>query len=72
MDAAGGEPSVASLHAHGHPGVTVDEVQAATGFELAVPDDVPTTRLPTPDEIDLIDTVIDRSGQRFTEVPRGT
>ena len=26
-----------------HPGVTVDDVVAATGFELAVPDDVPET-----------------------------
>ena len=24
-----------------HPGVTVDEVVAATGFELVIPDDVP-------------------------------
>ena len=53
-----------------HPGVTVDEVVAATGFELVVPDDVPTSRLPTPDELELIDTVIDPDGQRFTEVPR--
>jgi hypothetical protein len=53
-----------------HPGVTVAEVQDATGFELAVPDDVPTSRLPTPDEIELIDTVIDPDGARFTEVPR--
>ena len=29
-----------------HPGVTVDEVVEATGFELVVPDDVPETRLP--------------------------
>jgi hypothetical protein len=55
-----------------HPGVSVDEVQAATGFDLVVPDDVPTSRLPTPDELELIDTVIDPAGQRFTEVPRGT
>jgi len=54
-----------------HPGVTVDEVQAATGFELAVPDDVPTSRLPTPEELELIDTVIDPTGLRFTEVPKG-
>ena len=27
-----------------HPGVTVDEIVAATGFELVVPDDVPETR----------------------------
>ena len=31
----------------------------------------PTTRLPTPDELDLIDSVIDPAGARFTEVPRG-
>ena len=29
-----------------HPGVTVDEIVAATGFELVVPDDVPETRAP--------------------------
>ena len=29
-----------------HPGVTVDEVQDATGFDLVVPDDVPETRSP--------------------------
>ena len=27
-----------------HPGVTVDEIVAATGFELVIPDDVPETR----------------------------
>jgi len=54
-----------------HPGVTLDEVQAATGFELAVDGDVPTSRLPTPDELELIDTVIDPSGLRYTEVARG-
>ena len=53
-----------------HPGVTVDEVVAATGFELVVPDDVPESRLPTPDELELIETVIDPDGTRFTEVPR--
>ena len=42
-----------------HPGVTVDEVVAATGFALAVPDDVPETRCPTPEELDLIRTVLD-------------
>ena len=30
-----------------HHGVTVDEVVAATGFDLVVPDDVATTRVPT-------------------------
>jgi acyl CoA:acetate/3-ketoacid CoA transferase beta subunit len=53
-----------------HPGVTVDEVVAATGFELVVPDEVPESRLPTPDELELIQTRIDPSGTRFTEVPK--
>jgi acyl CoA:acetate/3-ketoacid CoA transferase beta subunit len=52
-----------------HPGVTVDEVRAATGFDLVVADDVPTSRLPTADEIELIATVIDPQGLRLTEVP---
>ena len=34
-----------------HPGVTVDEVAAATGFELVMPDDVPPTREPTAEEL---------------------
>ena len=36
-----------------HPGVTVDDVVAATGFELAIDADVPTSRLPTDDELDV-------------------
>ena len=52
-----------------HPGVTVEEVQAATGFDLVIPDDVPASRLPTPDEIELIDSVIDPKGLRLKEVP---
>jgi len=52
-----------------HPGVTVEEVQEATGFELAVPDDVGESRLPTPEELELLGTVIDPDGTRFREVP---
>jgi acyl CoA:acetate/3-ketoacid CoA transferase beta subunit len=52
-----------------HPGVTVDEVVAQTGFELVVPDDTPTTRLPTDDELQLIREVIDPNGLREKEVP---
>lgn len=52
-----------------HPGVTVDEVVAATGFELAVSDAVPESRLPTPDELRLIREVIDPAGLREKEVP---
>jgi acyl CoA:acetate/3-ketoacid CoA transferase beta subunit len=53
-----------------HPGVTLDEVAAATGFELAIPDgDVPDTRMPTPDELQLLGEVIDPKGTRYREVP---
>jgi hypothetical protein len=51
-----------------HPGVTVDEVVAATGFELVVPDEVPTSREPTDDELALI-TELDPTNSRGREVP---
>lgn len=37
-----------------HPGVSVDEVIANTSFELVIPEQVPTTRLPSDDELRLI------------------
>jgi acyl CoA:acetate/3-ketoacid CoA transferase beta subunit len=52
-----------------HPGVTVDEIVAATGFELVIPDDVPESRLPTDDELGLIRDVIDPTDLRSREVP---
>jgi acyl CoA:acetate/3-ketoacid CoA transferase beta subunit len=52
-----------------HPGVTVDEVVAATGFDLVIPSDVPTTREPTAEELHLIREVIDPNGTRYREVP---
>jgi acyl CoA:acetate/3-ketoacid CoA transferase beta subunit len=54
-----------------HPRVTVDEVVAATGFDLVVPDDVGESRTPTPDELRLIREVIDPDGTRDTEVAPG-
>jgi acyl CoA:acetate/3-ketoacid CoA transferase beta subunit len=42
-----------------HPGVTVDDVVKATGFELAIPEVVPETRLPTGAELALIRERID-------------
>jgi acyl CoA:acetate/3-ketoacid CoA transferase beta subunit len=51
-----------------HPGVTVDDVVAATGFDLVVDGDVPETRSPTPDELAVIDAV-DPTGLRYREVP---
>jgi acyl CoA:acetate/3-ketoacid CoA transferase beta subunit len=51
-----------------HPGVTVDEVVAATGFPLAT-DDVQETRMPTDEELRLIRDVLDPKGLRNKEVP---
>ena len=53
-----------------HPGVTVDDVREATGFELTlVGDDVPETRLPTAEELILIREVLDPRALRHREVP---
>jgi acyl CoA:acetate/3-ketoacid CoA transferase beta subunit len=51
-----------------HPGVNVEEIVEATGFELVVPSVVPDTRLPTPHELELIRTVLDPRGLRDREV----
>jgi acyl CoA:acetate/3-ketoacid CoA transferase beta subunit len=51
-----------------HPGVNVDDVVAATGFELEIPADVPESRLPTDTELAIIAT-IDPDGTRHQEVP---
>jgi hypothetical protein len=52
-----------------HPGVTVADVIAATGFDLVVPDDVPESRLPTDEELRWIREVIDPLGLGEKEVP---
>ncbi|MEU0218733.1 CoA-transferase [Streptomyces sp. NPDC006265] len=51
-----------------HPGVTVDQVKEATGFELTVPDEVPATREPSDEELRLIREVVDPAGARAREV----
>lgn len=51
-----------------HPGVTVDDVVQATGFELVIDDDVPQTRLPTADELAAL-TRLDPGDLRANEVP---
>jgi len=45
-----------------HPGITVDEVKARTGFELVVPDRVPVTGLPTVAELDILRRRVDPQG----------
>jgi len=52
-----------------HPGVTVEEVVENTGFELAVPAEVPTTREPTESELMIIRNVLDPKTLRDREVP---
>src|SRR3984957_11089421 len=51
-----------------HPGVTVDDVVQATSFALTIGDDVEETRLPTPEELDLLRTVLDPGSLRDREV----
>ena len=51
-----------------HPGVSVDDIVSATGFSLTIPSDVPTSRLPTLEELVFINESIDPTGARFTEV----
>lgn len=45
-----------------HPGYTVADVVANTGFELVVPDEVPTTTPPTDFELKALRTQVDRNG----------
>jgi acyl CoA:acetate/3-ketoacid CoA transferase beta subunit len=52
-----------------HPGVTAGDVTAATGFPLAIPGDVPVTRLPTGQELALIRGQLDPAGLREREIP---
>ncbi len=55
-----------------HPGVTLDEVREASGCDLHVDADgpVPETRLPTTEELILVNEVLDPTGMRFKEVPQ--
>lgn len=51
-----------------HPGVTIDEVAENTSFEMVVPDDIPESRVPTSEELDLMEQ-LDPNGMRHNEVP---
>ena len=37
-----------------HPGVTIQQIKENTGFDLIIPKDVPTTELPTYEELELL------------------
>jgi acyl CoA:acetate/3-ketoacid CoA transferase beta subunit len=51
-----------------HPGVSVDDIVAATSFPLSIPDGVAETRLPSPDELHLLRSVLDPGALRDREV----
>ena len=51
-----------------HPGVTIEQVQAATGFELLLPEDeVAVTRVPTQSQVRMIRENIDPDNMRKRE-----
>ncbi|MGH3411891.1 MAG: CoA-transferase subunit beta [Marmoricola sp.] len=54
-----------------HPGVSVDDVRAASSFEIAPPEsgEVPRTREPTSGELMLVRELLDPRGLRDKEVP---
>jgi hypothetical protein len=51
-----------------HAGFSVDDVVAATGFELEIPHDVDATPMPDDDDLRLIADIIDPGEQRYAEV----
>jgi acyl CoA:acetate/3-ketoacid CoA transferase beta subunit len=50
-----------------HPGVTVEQVQEATGFELVIPPDVPESGPPTAKELSVLREVVDPGSTRKLE-----
>jgi acyl CoA:acetate/3-ketoacid CoA transferase beta subunit len=52
-----------------HPGVTAEEVRAATRFPLAADGAVATTRAPTAEELRIVREVLDPANLRDREVP---
>ena len=72
LDVGGPDSTVRLLSVH--PGASVADVRAATGFELVVDGsdaDVPPTREPTVEERILVREVLDPRGLRHREVPAG-
>lgn len=57
------EPATKRMRLHSlHPGASVDQVVKNTGFELIIPDEIPITEPPTPDELRLLRERIDVEG----------
>jgi acyl CoA:acetate/3-ketoacid CoA transferase beta subunit len=51
-----------------HPGVTEQQVRDATGFEIDIANDGPTSRAPTEEELRLIRETLDPTGLRKREI----
>ena len=45
-----------------HPGVTLDQVRAQTGFDLVSPEEIPTTEAPSAEELHFLRTRVDVDG----------
>jgi glutaconate CoA-transferase subunit A len=54
-----------------HPGVTIEEIRNATGFDVAVSPNVASTPIPNEEELRLIRTEIDPLGMRRLEFVAG-
>lgn len=67
FDVKGPDDTVRLLSAH--PGVTVEEIQQASAFDIYVDRDVAITREPSPGELMLIREVLDPKKLREREVP---
>jgi len=52
-----------------HPGVNVSDIVEACSFELVIADDVPTTRLPSDEELAMLREVLDPKSFRDRELP---
>jgi glutaconate CoA-transferase subunit B len=58
FDEATGEMTLLTMH----PGVTIDDVRANTGWEPRVSDDLGETPVPTEDELRIMRTELDPEG----------
>jgi glutaconate CoA-transferase subunit B len=46
-----------------HPGITIDTVKSATGFDLVIPEGVPETARPSVEELHVLRSRVDREGR---------
>jgi len=51
-----------------HPGVTAEQVQENTGFELVIPDNIPETPAPSQEQIDILNE-LDPNNVRAGQIP---